>query len=269
MTNLFTPQHRQTIYDTLLNQFTDDDRITGIFALGAADRVFPDDDAGIDLLIIIEKPSIIDILFTLYIKRLENLFKSESSFDFIINPDLHKLSILLDNYLQVSIQFRAVNRFYLVGTDWILAFDRDGQIRNYLDKRSNKSREHHVKIMYESHMGIIWNPVVSCVREIRRQNLWKAVAELAILRKHTVEIAGLRHLEFTQDFINMGLLPEMFLVQLRHTLPTNISETAIRRSLKTTLGILFSETAALDEQFDTTYTQQLQSRLSDFVELHA
>ena len=118
-------------------------------------------------------------------------------------------------------------------------------------------------------MGTIWKPVVSCVRELRRRNLWKAIAELEILRRQMVEIAGVRHLEFTQGYINMELLPEMFLVQLRHTLPTNINETAIRRSLKITLKMLFAETIILDEQFDTTYTQELEGRLSNFVELYS
>lgn len=268
MTDLFTLQERQDNYETLLNQFIDDDRITGILSLGATDTALADDNADIKLLIIIEKPSIIDIVFTLWVKRLENVFKSETPFNFIINKDLNKLSILLDNYLQITIQFRAVNRFYLVGTDWCLVFDRKGDVGTYLDKRT-KTREHYVKTIYQAHMNTIWNPVVGCVRELRRQNLWKAIAELEILRKHTVEIAGLRHLEFTQDYVNMGSLPEMFLVQLRHTLPTSISETAIRRSLKITLGLLFAETTALDEQFDTAYTQQLESRLSDFVELYS
>ncbi len=39
--------------------------------------------------------------------------------------------------------------------------------------------------------------------------------------------------------------------------------------LKITLGMLFAETIALDEQFNTTYTQQLESRLSEFVELYS
>lgn len=268
MTDLFTPQQRQDIYDTLVHQFENDTRITGIISFGATDNAFADDNSGIDLLIIIEKPSIIDIVFTLWVKRLQTLFKSDTPFNFIINNDLNRLSILLDNYLQLSFQFRALSRFYLVGTDWCLIFDRNEHVLNYLDKRS-KSREQYVKSTYITHMGTIWNPIVGCVRELRRRNLWKAVSELEILRNHMVEIAGLRHLEFTQDYINMGLLPEMFLVQLRHTLPTSINETAIRRSLKITLGMLFAETIALDEQFDTAFTEQLESRLSDFVELYS
>ena len=268
MTELFTTQQRQDCYNILLDQFQSDERITGILSLGGADRIFADDNAGIDLLVIIEKPSIIDIEFTLWVKRLETVFKAETLFDFILNEELNKLSILLDNYLQISIQFRALNRFYLVGTDWSVVFDRHDHILTYVDKRA-KTRKYHVKIIYESHMGIIWNPVVSCVRELRRQNLWKAVAELAILRKHTVEIAGLRHLEFTQDYINMNLLPEMFLIQLERTLPTTVSETDIRSSLKITLSILFAETTLLDEQFGTPYTAQLKTRLSDFVDLYS
>jgi hypothetical protein len=268
MTELFTLQQRQDIYDTLLQQFVNDTRITGVISFGATENAFADDNSGINLLIIIEKPSIIDIIFTLWVKRLEILFKSDTPFTFIINNDLNNLSILLSNYLQISVQFRALSRFFLVGTDWCLMFDRDEHVLNYLDKRA-KNREHHIKSTYITHMGTIWNPIVSCVRELRRRNLWKAIAELEIIRKHMVEIAGLRHLEFTQDYINMDLLPEMFLVQLRHTLPTSISETAIRRSLKTTLGMLFAETTALDEQFDTAFTEQLESRLSDFVELYS
>ena len=268
MTNLFTPQQRQDIYNILLNQFKDDNRITGILSLGSAETPFADDNAEIDLVVIIEKPSIIKILFTLWVKRLEVLLKSETSYNFILNEDSNRLAILLDNFLEINIQFRVVNRFFLVGNDWRVEFDRKGYIRSYLDKR-NQTREHYVKTTYETHMGTIWQPVVGCVREIRRQNLWRAIAELEILRRQMVEVAGLRHLEFTQNYINMGLLPEMFLIQLRHTLPTAITETAIRRSLKTTLSMLFIETAALDEHFETAYTEQLQQRLSEFVESYS
>ena len=79
MSTLFTPQQRQETYDSLLSQFMSDTRITGILSLGGADQVFADDDAGIDLLVIIEKPSIIDIVFTLWIKRLEDMFKADTS----------------------------------------------------------------------------------------------------------------------------------------------------------------------------------------------
>ena len=269
MTQLFSPQERQDYYDMLLSHFTSDARITGIISLGSAERLFSDDAAGIDLLVIIEKPSTLEIVFTLWTKRLEKLTESDSSFNFIVHQDLTNVSILVDNFLQISLQFRAVNRFYLVGTDWQIVFDRDGHITKYADKRSVVTREQNVKILYDAHMKMIWNPTVSCVRELRRQNLWKALAELESLRKHMVEIAGLRHLEFTQDYINMELLPEMFLVQLRHTLPTSVNETAIRRSLKITLGMLFTETAILDEQLNTTYTSELEDRLSSFVELYS
>ena len=268
MTELFTPQQRQDVYDALLSQFQGDKRITGILSLGAAETAFADEHSGITLLVIIEKPSIIDIVFTLWVKRLETLFQPQTSFSFIIDDALHNLSILLDNYLQISCQFRAVNRFHLVGDDWCIVFDRQGHIRHYLDKRA-QTREQHVKTTYEARMSLIWHPIVGCVRELRQQNLWKAIAELDILRKHMVEIAGLRHLEFTQDYVNMKSLPEMFLVQLQYTLPTSISQTAIRRSLKLTLGMLFIETAILDEQCGTSYTQQLEARLGEFVELYS
>lgn len=267
MTQLFTSQQRQTIYDIILHQLKNDQRITGIIVLGTRDEPFSHPADSIDLLVIIEKPSIINIVFTLWVKRLEDLFDSEMSFNTIIDEDLNYVALLLDNYLQIGVQFRSVNRFNLVGTDWCVAFDRKNLIQNYLDKRM-KTREQHVQALYKSHMLAIWHPVVGCVRELRRENLWKAVAELEILRKHTVEVAGLRYLEFTQDYRNMSQLPEMFLVQLRHTLPTNITPTAIRRSLKITLGLLFAETHVLDEHYNTSYTQDLKRRLNDIVELY-
>ncbi|PJF34170.1 MAG: hypothetical protein CUN57_00235, partial [Phototrophicales bacterium] len=145
---------------------------------------------------------------------------------------------------------------------------RQGLVQDYLDKRM-MTREQHIRITYEQHMQTIWNPVVTCVREINRNNLWKAASELEILRKHMVEIAGLRHLEFTQDYHRMHSLPEMFQVQLRHTLPTSVTPVAIRRALKITLSMLFAETTLLDEHFGTSYTEKLQDRLTQFVELYS
>lgn len=268
MSGIFTAQQRQTIYETLLQHFSDDKRITGIISMGSADTVFADIHDDVEFLIIIEKPSIIDIVFTLWVKRLEDLLHDHSSFNYILREKTHQFSALLDNYLQISIQFRAVNRFNLVGNDWCVVFDRKQQIQNYLDKR-NMTREQYVQSLYEDHVRTIWRPVVSCVRELRRNNLWKANAELELLRKHIAEIAGLRHLQFTQDYQNMQHLPEMFLIQLRHTLPTAISDSAIRRSLKMALTMLFTETRILDEQFGTGYTQQLEDRLSEFVNLYS
>lgn len=268
MTGLFTPTERQNTYDSLLDQLRQDNRITGVISVGADDVVFTDDDDSIDLLVIIDKPSIIDIVFTLWVKRIEDMFAGRILFDVILNEDIHRLSLLLDNYLQASIQIRAINRFHMVGDDWCIAFDRDNKVQTYLDTR-RLSREQHILASYEQHIRTIWYPIVGCVREIRRDNLWKANAELGILRRHVIEIAGLRHLHFTQDYNNMKLLPEMFLVQLRHTLPTNITDIAIRRSLKMTLGMLFNETYRLDEQLGTEYTAQLDARLSTFIETYA
>jgi len=268
MSMLFTPAQRQNIYDTILNQLMDDNRITGILAIGTKDAVFADADDTIDLLVIIEKPSIIDIVFTLWVKRMEDLFEDQMLFRIILHEDTHQVSILLNNFLQVSVQFRALNRFHLVGDDWCIAFDRSDHIQDYLANR-RQTREQHIQATYKRHIRIIWKPIVGCVRELRRDNLWKANAQLEVLRRHLVEIAGLRHLQFTQDYENMDLLPEMFLVQLRHTLPTNISDTGIRRALKVTLGLLFNETTELDMQFDTHYTVELEERLSAFVDTYA
>lgn len=268
MIAIFTPDERQEIYDFILKQLVNDSRITGILTMGAEDEAFVDDADGINLLVIIEKPSIIDIVFTLWVKRLEDLFAPDSSYAILINEDLHDVSILLDNYLQISVQIRSVNRFHLVGNDWCVVYDRKGLIRDYLDKRM-MTREQHIRATYEQHMQAIWNPVVTCVREINRHNLWKAASELEILRKHMVEVAGLRHLEFTQDYRRMHFLPEMFQVQLRHTLPTSVTPVAIRRALRITLSMLFEETAILDEHFNTSYTDQLQNRLTKFVELYS
>lgn len=256
------------MYDTLLQQLMDDERITGIIAMGSSDMIFADEHDDIELLIIIEKPSIIDIVFTLWVKRFEDLLTDHSSFNFVLRENTHQFWALLDNYLQISVQFRAVNRFNLVGNDWCVVFDRAELIQNYLEKRT-KTREQHVQSLYQQHIHSIWKPVAGCVRELRRNNLWKANAELEKLRTHVVEIAGLRHLQFTQDYENMKLLPEMFLVQLRHTLPTTINDNAIRRSLKMALGMLFAETSVLDEQFGTRYTEQLENRLTDFVNLYS
>jgi len=268
MTTLFTPPQRQNIYNTIIEQLKGDDRITGIIAVGAHDSPFTDDDDGIDLLVVIEKPSIIDIVFTLWVKRIEDMFAEHILFDIILDEDANQLSILLDNYLQISVQIRAVNRFHMVGDDWCIVFDRQHNLQSYIDTR-RLTHEQHILKTYEQHIHTIWHPIVACVRELRRDNLWKANAELGILRRHVIEIAGLRHSHFTQSYKNMNHLPEMFLVQLRHTLPTNITESAIRRSLKMTLGMLFNETARLDMQFDTDHTAQLEDRLSTFVEAYA
>ncbi len=267
MTTLFTPAQRQQIYDDILILLKADTRITGVISIGARDATFSDDNDSINLLVIIEKPSIIDILFTLWVKRLEDHFVDAVLFNFILNEQDHKLDILLDNYLQVTLQFRAINRFHLVGDDWCVVFDHINHIQQYIDNRK-LTREQHIRKTYNNHMKTIWQPIVSCVRELRRDNLWKANAELETLRRHLIEIAGLRHLQFTQDYDNMSLLPEMFLVQLRHTLPTNTTDTAIRRALKMTVSMLLTETNQLDIQFDTAYTQQLEQNLNSLVDLY-
>ena len=267
MISLFTPEQRQDIYEMILQQLRDDDRITGILAMGSEDVAFRDDVDPIDLLIIIEKPSIIDIVFTLWVKRFEDMFGSDEPFHVLINEDLHTVHLLTPNYLQISAQFRSVNRFYLMGNDWCIAFDRVGHIQEYLEKRE-QSREQAIRNLYQSHMHTVWQPVLSCARELKRDNLWKAMSELNILRKIAVEVAGIRYLAFTEDYRNMEYLPDMFRVLLRHTLPTTVSPHAIRRSLKATLNMLFTETLMLDEHFGTDYTDQLEERLNTFVELY-
>lgn len=267
MSGVFTPQRREEVYQNLLEQLINDARITGIITFGAENNTFTDDYDGIELLVIIEKPSIIDIVFTLWVKRLRDMFNDQSSFDPILDNDLHTAWILLDDYLKIGLQFRAVNRFHLVGTDWCVSFDREGYIAKYLETRT-MTREQYIQTLYENHMKGVWKPIVSCVTAIRRGNLWRAVSELENLRTHLVEIAGLNHLQFTHGYQNMNNLPEMFLIQLRHTLPTNITDKAIRRSLHMGVQMLFQEAHILDQRYNTTYTQQLEVPLMNLVELY-
>lgn len=267
MTTIFTPEQRQDLYDKILQQLKDDNRVTGIFSMGATDASLAGDADSINLLVIIEKPSIIDIVFTLWVKRLEDMIKSDEPFHVILAEDTHTVNLLTPHYLQITVQFRSVNRFYLVGNDWLIVFDRDQHLRDYLDKRE-QSRDQAIRNVYTQHMESVWLPVVSCLREIKHDNLWKAIAELNILRKLVVEVAGLRHLEFTEAYRNMDYLPEMFLVLLQHTLPASVTANAIHKSLKATLNMLFDETAVLDNQYNTDFTDQLEHRLSSYVELY-
>ena len=63
-------------------------------------------------------------------------------------------------------------------------------------------------------------------------------------------------------------MPEMFLINLRHTLPTSISTIAMKRALRTAISIFFAEARGLDEQLGLSAVGDLEERMIDFIDLN-
>lgn len=268
MQGLFSVASRQDIYNNILAQLQGDDRIIGIISFGAQDKTFSDDFDGIDLLAVLANPTVIDIVFSLWVKRLQDFFAMLSVYEPIISYPNYHIAFLLNDYLSIELHLQALNKLVLIGTEWCVAYDEEKQLSGYLEHYSSTPEER-LGALYQKQMRIIWKPIVSCVTALQRDNLWLAISELSDLREKLVEIAGLRQGQYTQEFQNLHHLPDMFLVQLRHTMPTNVNAVAIRRALRVTINLLFQESSLLDAQYGMPYTHKLEHKLSGLVDLLA
>ncbi len=248
---LFTPERRQEVLDDLIMFFRADDDIAGLVLVGADTPTVAVNDpyGGLWLRVVLKNGAVFPSVYTKWRKRLYHVLPAAYLYDETLEPDQVQLHLLLDDYLEISLLFTRLVDLRAVRKPWCVLFDQTEakDIRPTLEATQDEQRVSAPVRTYQELMQRSWQPIVRCVAALKRGETWRALHMLDQVRDAMIQIAAINHNLEARGYAEVDQLPEMFLVRLRHTLPTDSSEVAIRRALRMTLQLFFS----VAEEFET------------------
>lgn len=250
---LFTPERRQEVLDDLMAFFQADDDIAGLVLVGveSPSAAVSDPYGGLILRVVLKNGAIFHSVYAKWRKRLYQLLPAAFLYEETHESDTAQLHLLLDDYLEISLGFARLVDLRAVRKPWYVLFDQSEakDIRPTLETIQDEQRVATPVRTYEQIMQRSWQPIVRCVAALKRGETWRSLHMLEQVRDATIQLAAINHNLDARGYAEVDQLPEMFLVRLRHTLPTDSSEVAIRRALRMTLLLFFS----VAEEFESAH----------------
>jgi len=265
---LFTPERREQVYHNLITFLKTDEQIQGVVMVGSGVDGFRDHYSGIDLIVVVKESRLVSEAASKWRTRLETLYQTVCRHETSIGLDYKHYSVMLDSYLTIDMQFLTEARLRQEIAPYKIIFDRTGEIEVLMKRAPNQPIHHNPQAKYAEIIQAVWQPMLKGVIAVKRSETWRAVYMLELVRDYTVKLAGIRYGLDVRSFHDADLLPEMFLVHLRHTLPTSISDVAIKRSITTAITLFFGEAAALDERFNVDLSSHLEAHIMNFIEAY-
>lgn len=268
MAELYTPQRRAEIQENLLTFLQTDEQIVGVITVGSGAQGFRDSYSDVNLLIVVSDDATTYGVYSKWKTRLVALYPRIAGFE-EQDTETFRYVCLLDNYLSLDLQFTKLRRLMARHKPWHVAFDRSGKLPELLDKAYAAEQDAAPLREYHRIVETVWQPVLKCAIALRRDETWRALYLLEYLRSQAVQLAGINHGIDTRDFADVDRLPEMFLVHLRHTIPTSTSSSAIRRALRTTVVLLFGEITRLEERLALPSATALRQQILNYLDAYA
>ncbi len=266
---LVTPQERYDILERLVELFKADDQVIGLLLVGSGVNGFQDAYSDIDLIVVLADDRVFVSMYQALKAKIQQAFNVFYHFEQLVSTEDTTLIMMLDNFLELDIQFVKGRVLAMRDKQWLVRYDRYGDLDKRVQESFSETQMLAPRRIYLRVVERIWQPVLKCVAALNRNEIWHALHMLEQIRNETVHLAGINHRVQTSGFTDVDKLPEMFLVHLRHTIPTSTSNVAIRRALRSTVRLFFSEALTLESHLRLDVASKMQEKLMPYIEAYS
>lgn len=262
----YTPEERRQVLSKLLHALEGDGRITGVLLVGSGAVGFKDNYSDIDLSVVMAAEADVEPVFRDWDDKIQTLFPVVTRFETHYGPNSFLYGFLLDNFLELDIGFVCLNNLVAKRPDWQIAFDRSGQIQSIMEARPVSKPTTAVPERYQQIVESIWHYIMHSAICLRREQNWRAVYYLDMVRQQTIELAGLRLGLETKNYRQVDQFPADLLLFWQQSLLSDLSPGKIMRALQTATQCFFDEATIWERQSGDTSTGPLQSKMQLFLE---
>lgn len=266
---LVTPQERYEILEKLVTVLKEDASVIGVVIVGSGASGFLDVYSDIDLVVVLADDRVFISMYQALKAILQKEFNVFYHFEQHVSTEDTTLLIMLDNFLELDIQFVKGRVLAVKDKQWTVRYDRHGDLDDRVQESFSETQMVAPRRIYLRVVERIWQPILKCVAALNRNEIWHALHMLEQIRNETVHLAGINHRVQTHGFTDVDQLPEMFLVHLRHTIPTSTSNVAIRRALRSTVRLFFSEALTLEGHLRLDVASKMQEKLMPYIEAYS
>lgn len=271
MTELFTQRRRLDVLDRLSTFFSADNSIAGLVLVGSSAEEDVDMYSGLDLLVVVHNGAVFPSVYRKWKTRLHDILPVAFDFETEKTFDHANYSMMLEDYLEINLYFSPLKKLVASRRPWQLIFDATPaqDVLPTLDASYHTESIVGPARRYQFMLTSTWQPVIKCVAAINRNELWRALHMLDHLRHQTIELAALNYDIDTRNYAEVDQLPEMLLIQLRHTVPTTLNKSAIRRALHSTVDIFFAQAEIFEETLQFKMAKVVYDKMKPYIEAFA
>lgn len=243
--------------------------VIGLVLVGSGVTGFKDSFSDIDLVIVLEDDCAFASTYATLKELLLKTLNVAYHFETRTTSEDALLLMMLNNYLEIDMHFSKKRALAIKDKAWKILYAPKDDIQEAVDRSFSETLLIAPRRIYLQVVERVWQPILDCVTAINRNETWKALYMLEQIRNQTVQLAGINHRVETSSYNDVDKLPEMFLINLRHTIPTSTSNVAIRRALRSTVMMFFSEAIALEHLLKLDIAQQMQVKLMPYIEAYS
>ena len=264
---LFSPGQRQQVLDRVLAALETDERIAGVLVVGSDAVGFDDRYSDIDLSVVIAAEDQVLLAFREWRSRIERLLPVIHCLEAIYGPNNYLHGFLLEGFLEVDIGFVSFANLVARRERWKLAFDRSGKIEGIMQSSWQNRPQRDLRAGYFRRLDSVWHYITHVVIALKRNQPWKAMNYLEVIRNRTIELAGLRLGLDTGHFRQVDQMPAEFLSDLQKALISSTDHADILRALKMAAACFFREAQALDEMLGLNTARPLAAQIQHYLDL--
>jgi len=264
---IFSPEKRQRYLDRILTALQADNRIAGVLIVGSGAVGFDDIYSDIDLCVVVAKETDLPTVFREWKDKIETLLPVIHFFEVNYGPNNYLYGFLLDGFVELDMGFVCLTNLSARRERWKVAFDRSGKIENIMRSSWKKKSQPDIRSIYQSRINSIWHYIIHVVVALKRNQPWRALHYLEVIRNRTIELAGLRRGLETKHFRQVDQMPKQFLAELQQTLVSNMDPVNIMQALKVAMDCFFREARSLDKILGLNIASKLEPKMKEYLQL--
>ncbi|NHJ47926.1 MAG: hypothetical protein FK733_09070 [Asgard group archaeon] len=248
--NLYTPEERLEIQNSIIKLLQEDKRIAGVINVGSSVYGFKDEYSDLDFAIVVfENEDFMDV-FNDWRNIMNSNFNIIQSFEVIISPKSTLHGFLLDNYLELDMGFQPESNIYARRKHWQIAFDKTGKLKDIMQETWKKRQKQSPLEKFIFQLDGSWYHISRTLLAITRDNNWRALKEIENMRDMIVFVIGCRFDLKLDRYQEISELPKEILEDLESLIINKLEKKSLFDALKKATKILYREAAITTKELD-------------------
>ena len=263
----YSPATREAILDRLLTALRSDKRITGVVVVGSGAEGFEDIYSDIDVCAVTAVVDDVKPAFQEWGVKIQEMLPMFNSIEVPRSPNVYLWVFLLENFLEIDLCFLCLDDLRATRKRWKTVLDRSGEIEGILQSSWVNRPKPDLEEAYRSRLNTILHYISHAAVAIHRNQPWRALYEIELIRNQTIELQGLREELETKRFRHVDQMSEDFLACLEGTLVSSFSTVDMMNALKAATACFFQEVRHFDEMLNLKLVERFDRKMKAYLEL--
>ncbi len=263
----YSPATREATLNRLLTALQNDKRLAGLLIVGSGAEGFEDAHSDIDLCAVTTLADDVRPAFREWGIKVHEMLPVFHSLESARAPNVYLWVFLLENFLEIDLCFLCLDDLRATRDRWKTVFDRSGKIESIMQSSWENRPKPDLEEAYRSRLSSIWHCIKHATIAVQRQQPWRAIFELELIRNRTIELRGLRDELETKRFRHVDRMSEGFLTGLEQTLVLSLRDIDVMNALEAATTCFFREARQYDEILNLDLAESFETKMQAYLKL--